>query len=92
MEKVCVGGAVIGSSRGDSNSIRKPTESNNQDLWALSEIEPPIKEYTRASPRHTPIPGQTYVADVQLGFHVCSSADKVGFIVKAVAYQWIPFS
>ena len=44
-----------------------PTESTNLDPWELSKTELPTKEHTRAEAKSH----YTYVADVQLGVHVC---------------------
>ena len=45
---------------GVMGTTRKSTESTKPGLWGLTEIEPPIKGYTRAGPN----PLSTYVAEV----------------------------
>ena len=44
-----VGGRIEGP-EGDRNSIGRPTESNNLDLWGLPETGPPTKDHTQAGP------------------------------------------
>ena len=55
----------------DRSVTERPTETIILDPWG-SESEPPPKVHTGAEPR----PPHTYVADVQLGFHVGSEQLK----------------
>ena len=76
-----IGGRIV-DRKGDRKELHRKTNRVNQPgPLGFSEFGPPTKEHTQAEPR----PPCTYVADVQLSFHVGPKQLEQGLPTKAVA-------
>ena len=84
---------MIGTPKKIGNS-KEFGESSNWDHWGFSQFEPPVEELSWGGPRST----HTYVADIQLEFHVVPEQLEQGLTQKLLpvcgicSIDWAAFS